>query len=226
MNICKPVRKLNQAPYATLPDWVVVQKVLDGETELFEILLRRHNQLLFRTIRSYLDRPSDIDDIMQDTYINAFQKLYQFKNDALFSTWLVRIGINEALQRKRKSKRNKTVAINNEKGVIQIADTSIMNPERKTMYSESVLVVEKAIDQLPEKYKVVYMLKEVQDMDIVEISKSLDLTTSNVKVRLHRARKMMQEYILKFSNAKNAFEFGNAKCDLLVQRVMDRIKEL
>ncbi|MDX1326076.1 MAG: RNA polymerase sigma factor [Arenibacter sp.] len=225
MNICKPIRNLNESSYNTLPDSVVVQKVLEGETVLFEILMRRHNQLLFRTIRSYLDSPSDLDDIMQDTYIKAFQKLYQFKNDALFSTWLVRIGINEALQRKRKSKRNRTVAIHNDQGIIQIADTSIMNPERRTMYTESVRVVEKAIDQLPEKYKVVYMLKEVQGLDISEISSSLDLTSSNVKVRLYRARKMMQEYILEFSNAKNAFEFGNTKCDRLVQKVMARIRE-
>ncbi|MCM4167206.1 RNA polymerase sigma factor FliA [Arenibacter antarcticus] len=226
MNDCRPVKKLNTSPYATLPDFVVVEKVLEGETELFEILLRRYNQLLFRTIRSYIDRPSDIDDVMQDTYIKAFQKLYQFKNDALFSTWLIRIGINEALQRKRKSNRNRTVDINNEKGVIQIADTSIMNPERKTMHSESVLIVEKAIDQLPEKYKVVFMLKEVQDLDISEISLSLGLSTSNVKVRLHRARNMMKESILKFTNSKNAFEFGNSKCDLLVQQVMVKIQGL
>ncbi|MDX1363299.1 MAG: sigma factor [Arenibacter latericius] len=128
MDSCRPIKKLQRSPYATLPDEVVVEKILVGETELFEILMRRHNQLLFRTIRSYMDRPSDIDDVMQDTYIKAFQKLYQFKNEALFSTWLIRIGINEVLQRKRKFKRNKIISINNEKGIFQIADTSNMNP--------------------------------------------------------------------------------------------------
>src|SRR5690606_3742838 len=110
--------------------------------ELFEILLRRYNQMLFRTIRSYMDRPSDIDDVMQDTYVKAFRKLYQFKNDALFSTWLIRIGINEVLQRKRRSKRYLAVDIDDETEAAQIADTSIMNPERKTMHSESVHIVE------------------------------------------------------------------------------------
>tara|TARA_R100001369_G_scaffold89226_4_gene126643 strand:+ start:1909 stop:2535 length:627 start_codon:yes stop_codon:yes gene_type:complete len=205
---------------------MVVQKVLDGETELFEILLRRYNELLFRTVRSYIDRPSDIDDVMQDTYIKAFQKLYQFKNESLFSTWLIRIGINEALQRKRKSKRYQMLDISNEKGIVQLADMSIMNPERKTMYAESVHIIEKAIDLLPEKYKIVYMLKEVQDLEISEISDSLGLSNSNVKVRLHRARNMMKESIMKFSNAKNAFEFGNLKCDRLVEQVMCKIQEL
>ncbi len=210
----------------TIPDFMVVQKVLDGETELFEILLRRYNELLFRTVRSYIDRPSDIDDVMQDTYIKAFQKLYQFKNESLFSTWLIRIGINEALQRKRKSKRYQMLDISNEKGIVQLADMSIMNPERKTMYAESVHIIEKAIDLLPEKYKIVYMLKEVQDLEISEISDSLGLSNSNVKVRLHRARNMMKESVMKFSNAKNAFEFGNSKCDRLVEQVMGKIQEL
>ncbi|WP_051254347.1 sigma-70 family RNA polymerase sigma factor [Arenibacter latericius] len=226
MDSCRPIKKLQRSPYATLPDEVVVEKILVGETELFEILMRRHNQLLFRTIRSYMDRPSDIDDVMQDTYIKAFQKLYQFKNEALFSTWLIRIGINEVLQRKRKFKRNKIISINNEKGIFQIADTSNMNPERETMYSESVRIAEKAIDQLPEKYRIVYMLKEVQGLEISVVSQSLGLSISNVKVRLYRARKMMQDSILKLTNAKNAFEFGNSKCDLLVQSVMDKINDL
>ena len=226
MNNCKPIRKMDMSSQGTMPDCLVVQKVLDGDTALFEILLRRYNELLFRTIRSYMDRSSDIDDVMQDTYIKAFQKLYQFKNESMFSTWLIRIGINEALQRKRKSKRYQTVDISNEKGVIQIADMSIMNPERKTMHSESVQIVEKAIDLLPEKYKIVYMLKEVQNLEISEISDSLGLSNSNVKVRLHRARNMMKDTIMKFSDAKNAFEFGNSKCDRLVDQVMTKIQKL
>ena len=225
MDNCKPIRKIDMSSQGTIPDFMVVQKVLDGETELFEILLRRYNELLYRTVRSYIDRPSDIDDVMQDTYIKAFQKLYQFKNESLFSTWLIRIGINEALQRKRKFKRYQMLDISNEKGIVQLADRSIMNPERKTMYAESVHIIEKAIDLLPEKYKIVYMLREVQDLEISEISDSLGLSNSNVKVRLHRARNMMKESVMKFSNAKNAFEFGNSKCDRLVEQVMGKIQE-
>ncbi|MDL5512022.1 RNA polymerase sigma factor [Arenibacter sp. M-2] len=226
MDNCKPIKMMDMSSQLTMADYMVVQKVLEGNTELFEILLRRYNELLYRTIRSYLDRPSDIDDVMQDTYIKAFQKLFQFKNESLFSTWLIRIGINEALQRKRKSKKYHMLDIGNEKGIDQIADISIMNPERKTMYAESVQIVEKAIDLLPEKYKIVYMLKEVQELGISEISDSLGLSNSNVKVRLHRARNMMKDTIMKFADAKNAFEFGNSKCDRLVDQVMAKIQKL
>ncbi|MCK0157243.1 RNA polymerase sigma factor [Cellulophaga sp. F20128] len=209
-----------------LPDFMVVEKILNGQTELFEILMRRYNELLYRTIRSYIDIEADVEDTMQDAYVKAFQKIYQFKNEAMFSTWLVRIGINEALQRKRKSKRHQVADLMQETGVFQIADTSSMNPESKIMYKESTAFIEKAIDALPHKYKVVYMLKEVEGMEISEISKGLDLTNSNVKVRLHRARNMMKKFLLNTANSQDIFEFGNSKCDSLVEYVMWRIQKL
>src|SRR5690606_22001942 len=76
-----------------MPDFLIVERIVEGQTELFEILMRRYNELLYRTIRSYIDIEADVEDTMQDSYVKAFQKLYQFKNEAMFSTWLVRIGI-------------------------------------------------------------------------------------------------------------------------------------
>jgi RNA polymerase sigma-70 factor (ECF subfamily) len=209
-----------------IPDILVVEKVLEGQTDMFEILMRRHNELLYRTIRSYIDIDADVEDILQDTYVKAYQKLHQFKNEAMFSTWLIRIGINEALQRKRKSKKYETVDITMENGTLQLADMSFMNPENKSIYKESKAFVEKAVDALPHKYKIVYMLKEVEGMEISEISKGLDLTNSNVKVRLHRARNMMKDYILNATNTRDIFEFGNSKCDRVVENVMSRIRIL
>ncbi|PVW12408.1 RNA polymerase sigma factor [Marixanthomonas spongiae] len=209
-----------------MPDILVVERILGGRTEMFEILMRRHNELLYRTIRSYIDIEADVEDIIQDTYVKAFQKLYQFKNEAKFSTWLIRIGINEALHRKRKSKKHKTVDITKENGTLQIADMSFMNPESKSIYKDSKAFIEKAVDALPHKYKIVYMLKEVEGMEISEISESLDLTNSNVKVRLHRARNMMKDYILNATNTRDIFEFGNSKCDRVVENVMSRIRDL
>lgn len=211
-------------PKAEMTEARIIEKILDGEIELFEILLRRNNELLFRTIRSYIDVEDDIEDVMQDTYIKAFEKLYQFRNDAKFSTWLIRIGINEALQRKRKSVKHQTIALQQDDTVLQIEDQNIMNPERKTIYKESSSFMERAIDTLPENYKVVFMLKEVEGMGISEISKCLDLSNSNVKVRLHRARTMLKTSILKLTNYSDIFEFGNSKCDRLVDNVMQEIR--
>ena len=133
---------------------------------------------------------------MQNAYVKAFTKLYQFKNDALFSTWLVRIGINEALQLKRKSKRYQTIEINQENATHEIADNSNMNPEMKTIYKESKAFIEKAVDSLPQKYKIVFMLQEVEGMEIAKIAECLQISTSNVKIRLHRARNMMKDFLL------------------------------
>ncbi len=203
-----------------LNETLIIQHVLNGEINLFEVLMRRYNQLLYRSIRSYVDAEKDVEDIMQDTYIKAFEKLYQFKHDARFSTWLVRIGINEALQRKRKIK-YQAISLHQEDKVLQIEDRTIMNPEHKTMHIEYSNFMEKAIDELPEKYKIVYMLKEVEGLGISEISTCLDLTKSNVKVRLHRARTMLKDSLLSLTGFKNIFEFGDTKCDRIVANVMD-----
>lgn len=205
------------------PETLIITKILHGETELFEILMRRYNELLYRTIRSYLTLETDVEDTMQDTYIKAFEKLYQFKHEAKFSTWLIRIGINEALQRKRKTPSARITSINQEERILQIEDQNIMGPERNTMYKESSYFMEKAIDTLPEKYKIIFMLKEVEGIELSEISKSLDLSYSNVKVRLHRARAMLRDTILTMTDHPNIFDFGNSKCDQLVVNVLVHI---
>lgn len=212
-------------PKTEMTEARIIEKILEGEIEFFEILLRRNNELLFRTIRSYIDAEDDIADVMQDTYIKAFEKLYQFKNEAKFSTWLIRIGINEALQRKRKSVKYQTIALQQDDTFLQIEDENIMSPENTTIYKESSSFMEKAIDTLPEKYKVVFMLKEVEGMGISEISNCLDLSTTNVKVRLHRARTMLKSSILKLTNYSDIFEFGNSKCDTIVHNVMQEIRK-
>ena len=208
-----------------LDDALIIERVLGGDIELFEILMRRNNELLFRTIRSYIDIEADIQDTMQDTYIKAFEKLHQFKNDATFSTWLVRIGINEALQRKRKSPKFEIMALQQDDNVLQIEDKNVMNPEYQTMFKESSCFMEKAIDTLPEKYKIVYMLKEVEGLSVAEISACLDLSHSNVKVRLHRARTMLKDAILNLIDYTTVFGFGNSKCDRIVSNVMEHIYE-
>ncbi|MCK0130015.1 RNA polymerase sigma factor [Flavobacteriaceae bacterium F08102] len=220
------LKKMSIVSTSLMPDILVVEKILNGQSELFEILMRRYNELLYRTIRSYINIETDVEDTMQDAYVKAFQKLHQFKNEAMFSTWLVRIGINEALQRIRKSKKHQTLDIMQENGVLQIADTTCMNPEINTIYNESTAFIEKAIDALPYKYKIVYMLKEVEGMEITEISNALDLTKSNIKVRLHRAKNMMKEYLLNATNTRDVFEFGNFKCDRIVKSVMRQIKTI
>lgn len=214
---------INTTTNNELSERFIIEKILNGNIDLFEILIRRYNELLFRTIRSYIDVESDVEDIMQDTYIKAFEKLYQFKNEAMFSTWLIRIGINEALQKKRKFPKHETIALQQDERFLQIEDHTIMDPERKTIDKESSCFIEKAIGKLPEKYRIVFMLREVEGLGISEISTCLDLSKSNVKVRLHRARIKLRNSILNLTDYSNIFEFGDSKCDRIVANVMGHI---
>ncbi len=210
---------------ATMADSEVVQRVVHGEKGLYEILMRRYNQTLFRAVRSYLHKEEDVQDAMQDTYLKAYAKLDQFKGEAAFSTWLVRIGINEALQQLRKAR---TMRVHADPDVRmeqlgQLPDTGAMNPEQRTIQGEHRKLLEQAIDKLPEGYRAVYMLREVEGMNVAETAQCLDLSESNVKVRLHRAKDMLKEAIWKHHAEAPAFEFGNSHCDRLVEAVMARI---
>lgn len=219
------MKALKKADYKTtnIADNVVVHRVLDGEIELFGILVQRYNQTLYRAVRSYLKSEKDIEDTMQDTYLKAFSKLHQFKNDAAFSTWLVRIGINEALQSIRKRSKVQSVKIARTEDDVFQPESRQMDPEKKTIQNETRLLLEKAVDQLPEKYRVVYVLREVERMDNKSTAECLELSEGNVKVRFHRSKEMLKEILCELSNDVELFEFGDNRCDKLTNYVMQNI---
>lgn len=210
-----------------LSDHDVVLRVLSGEKELYEILLRRNNQTLYRVIRGYLKEQDEIEDIMQNTYLKAYEKLYQFKHNSTFSTWLTRIGINEALARlKAKGKYLSLYKSNNDvtqQRILEIPDSSQINPEKNIIRLEAKQMLENAIDKLDIKYKTVYVLREIEGMSIAEVSDCLKLSSSNVKVRLHRAKAKIKERLYESTSRKELFEFGLSKCDNLVEKVMKAI---
>lgn len=214
--------------YQDQPDELIISEILKGQKDLFNILMKRYNQRLFRVIRGYLKTEDQVTDVMQNTYLKAYEKLSQFHGDAAFSTWLIRIGINEALLRLRKQKRRwqfldvwkKDAAADPSR--LQI---DFMNPEKKTIHEETRRFLEHAIDHLPEKYRVVYMMREVEGLSSAETAQALNLTESNVKVRLFRAKSLLKKTLLNLSSDVDVFEFGDHKCDKLRQEVMKKIRE-
>lgn len=210
-----------------MPDSLVIRQVLSGEKELFEILLKRYNQTLYRVIRSYLKDEDDVEDTMQEAYLKAFSKLQQFNGNSSFSTWLIRIGINEALQRIRSLTKTKSVYDQTDdlqaETILQIPDALHMNPEKKIIHKELAALIERSIDQLPHKYRTIYMLKEVEGMDNEEIADCLNISSSNVKVRLHRAKELLKEIFYELSADTKPFEFGKTKCDRLINTIMKQI---
>lgn len=210
-----------------ITDYDVVERILNGEKELYEILLKRYNQTLYRVVRGYL-RDDEAEDVMQETYLKAFRNLHQFRGQtAAFSTWLIRIGINEALQslRKRKRLQQSHIFENNKSPdeLINLHTSAKMNPEQQLINNEGRLLIEQAIEQLPEKYRIVYILREVEGMKNPEIADCLEISESNVKVRFHRAKELLKEKLLQLSSNNSVFGFGDSRCDNMVKRVMFQI---
>lgn len=205
----------------------VIQRILSGEKELFEILVRRNNQKLYRAIRGYLKNEAEIEDAMQNSYIKGYTKLYQFKLESSFSTWLIRIGINEALARLKE--KGRLFHINEERvnfkdiKILEMPDSQQLNPQSRMIRNEARQLLEDAIDLLDLKYRSVYILKEVEGMKHSEIAIALDITVPNVKVRLHRAKAMLKEKLYEISKDSNVFEFGFGRCDRITENVMNLI---
>ncbi|MEO6903033.1 MAG: RNA polymerase sigma factor [Bacteroidia bacterium] len=205
----------------------VIKRILAGEKELYEILVRRNNQKIYRIIRSYIKDEAEIEDVMQDTYVKAYTKLYQFNLESTFSTWFIRIGINESLARLKE--KGKFYHLNEQSPnfkantILEIPDHKQLNPQDKMMQNEAKRLLESAIDHLEAKYKAVYVMKELEEMSLKEISVTLDLSVANVKVRLHRSKEMLKEKLLEVTHDKNVFEFGFNRCDRLTENVMKRL---
>lgn len=220
------VKRISDHQSYKISDHEVVKRVLGGEKELYEILLRRYNQLLYRVIRSSLNDENELEDLMQEIWLKAWQNLHRFKGKASFSTWLVRIAINEALMRNREKKNLTRFPANRNSTHEQLAhltEPANMNPEKKTIQRENRRLLELAIGRLPEKYRMVYMLREVEGMDTFEVAACLQISESNTKVRLHRARTLLKEELYSLAGGAEIFEFGNSRCDNIVDRVMEFI---
>lgn len=211
-----------------LTDTEIICRVIDGETDLFEIIMRRYNQRLYRIGRSFFHGDDDeIEDIMQFTYIRAFEKLSSFENRSAFSTWLTRIFINEALARKRY--KGKFISITEEEHISE----DILFTGKNTMKSPYTIgdnkelkeLLEKAIDELPEKYKLVFVMYEIENLSVRETGECLKITESNVKVRLNRARKMLRDHLSSYYKSDEIFSFNLLRCDIIVNNVLNIIRQ-
>ena len=201
-----------------LSDEEVLERVRAGETPLFEILLRRHNQRLFRAARAILRDDAESEDAVQQAWISAYTNLAQFAGQAKLTTWLTRIAIHEALARVRKRER---LGERDLEGAIPMASAE-RSPEEHASGRELAAMLESAIDELPEAYRTVYMLREVQQLPVAETAECLALSEDNVKVRLHRAKAMLKDALTARveSASAEAFPFLGARCDRIVARVL------
>jgi RNA polymerase sigma-70 factor, ECF subfamily len=209
-----------------LCDEEVVARVLSGETALFEILMRRYNQRVYRVSRAILRDDGEAEDVMQDAYVRAYEHLGQFAGRAAFSTWLTRIAIHEALARKRRRGRMEELdALPANGDSMSILKSSAPTPEAGTAQSEARQLLEEAIEHLPENYRTVVVLREVEEMSVAETAQSLGVTDAVVKTRLHRAHAMLRKELYARAKGRTAdlYQFHAVRCDRVVKAVFERI---
>ncbi|HEU4983058.1 MAG TPA: RNA polymerase sigma factor [Acidobacteriaceae bacterium] len=209
-------------------DLEVVERVKAGESALYEIIMRRYNQRLYRVARAILRDDGEAEDVMQDAYVRAYQHLGQYAGAAPFSTWLTRIAVNEALTRLKGRKRAQQLEDidSNGDGPMYVADNS-PDPEQNASVAELGHLLEQAVLDLPEHYRAVVMLRDIEEMSTAETAAALDLTEENVKLRLHRGRARAREWLFDRvgSQAKEAFPFMGVRCDRVVAMVFDKLQE-
>src|SRR5436309_14695685 len=216
-----------EVPNSELSDQEVVRRVIEGEPALFEILMRRYNRRLFRVTRSIVTNELEAEDIVQDAYVRAYEHLNQLEGRARFSTWLTKIAIYEAYARVRRTDYKKVDSISLLEGEGLDVKSKGRDPEQQTYDGELKMVLEKAFDALPDDYRSVFMLREIEGLSTAEAAECLEISEENVKTRLHRARALLQRelYSAAGTTATTAFQFLGARCDRLVARVMHRIRE-
>jgi RNA polymerase sigma-70 factor, ECF subfamily len=206
-------------------DEALVNRARAGDSAAFELLMRRHNQRVFRVVRSVLRDTDDIEDVIQQAYVQAFLHLDQFGGNARWSTWLCRIAINEALARLRQRGRFVSIEAVSEEAMANLSRGSSGDPERAASGREFGKMVEQAIDELPEIYRAVLIMREVEGMTTEETASVLDVQTDVIKTRLHRARASLRDAIEDRigEQMQNSYTFGNERCDRVVAAVLARL---
>lgn len=198
-------------------DQELVARVLAGEKGLFETIIRRYNQRLYRIGMSVLNSDTDAEDAMQNAYIKAYEHLAGFEHRAAFGTWLTRIMLNQCYEQKRKN-RHIAAPLPSTDNFMHM-DT----PANDLVNKELGNVLERAVAQLPEKYRLVFVLREIEDLSVRDTSETLDIEESNVKVRLNRAKVMLRKSLAGYVK-DHVYGFHLSRCNRIVNNVMGKLR--
>jgi RNA polymerase sigma-70 factor (ECF subfamily) len=210
-----------------MSDLEVVERIKQGEAALFEVLMRRYNARIYRVVRSILGREADVEDVMQQAYLNAFLHLDQFAGQAQFSTWFTRIAVHEALRRARKADRMPHVdeLPDREPAVERLTDDREPSPEHRAYGREMAVLLEQAVDALPDGFRSVFVLREVEGLTTRETAECLDVNEDTVKTRLHRAKAQLRRDLAARigDHASSAYVFHAPRCDRVVAAVLAQL---
>ena len=205
-----------------LSDEKVIQKILDGDTAVFEILIRRYNTVIYRIGRMYGFNHHDTEDLMQDTHVSAYTQLASFENRASYKTWLSRIMINKCIYKLKYGYFKNEIP---DEQVYNESTSATMQTEQNMLNRELSSVIEKSLESLPVIYRSVFVLREVQGFSVAETAELLGITPVNVKVRLNRAKSLLQKQLEQVYTANEIYSFNLIYCDAIVNRVFDEINK-
>lgn len=213
--------------WLALSDDEAVARVRAGETLLFELLMRRYNQRLYRAIRSLIAVEAEAEDILQEAWVRAYEHLDQFAGKAAFSTWVTKIALYEAFARLRKGKRFTSLE-QEDGGIVEEAERGTANtddPEKQALRGELGQALQSAVDRLPPVYRSVFVLREVEHLSTMETAQCLSLSEEAVKTRLHRSRALLRRDLETWMGQalSQAYSFMGYRCDRMVAAVLDRI---
>lgn len=213
-----------------MTDKELAARIAQRDRAAFADLMRQHNRRLYRVARAILNDDAEAEEALQEAYLIAYQKMGTFLGRSKLSTWLTRIVINEALQRRRQSRRHSVVIPfeNIDHGAQNMTTTveKPETPERETMRAEMRRMLEREIGALPIGFRTVFILRELEDMTVEECAECLELPAATVRTRLFRAKAQLREALAREMDlaTEDAFDFAGARCERIVAAVLGRIE--
>jgi RNA polymerase sigma-70 factor (ECF subfamily) len=207
-----------------MDDDQVIERVCAGEVDLFEVVMRRYNQRIYRTVRSILRDDDEAVDVMQEAYLNAYAHLRDFSGRARFSTWLTRIAVHEAFARLRRRRRIQPLEESENE---ELMTPQSSGPDERASDGELRLLLEQAVDTLPEAFRTTFLLRAVEHLSVAETAEILGIPEETVKTRHHRARERLQNTLTERVGEAlpQLFGFHRPRCDKVVAFVLDRIRQ-
>jgi RNA polymerase sigma-70 factor (ECF subfamily) len=217
-------RKTSEPRLEDLDDAALIERALQPDRYAFQLIMKRHNRRLHRIARAVLEDETEAEDVVQETYFHAFRHLSEFRAEARLSTWLTRITLNEALGRRRR--RRPTVDIEAIEPMPSPPDERKPDPEEAAAVAEIRRLLEHALNELPEPFRVVFVMRDVEEMSTEETALLLGVQPQTVRTRLYRARRLLRQALQeKFAAVlTDIFPFAGAFCDRLTQKVLDRLE--
>jgi RNA polymerase sigma-70 factor (ECF subfamily) len=210
-------------------DLSAIEKIVKGEVSLFEILIRKYNSVLYKIARSYGFNHQDAEDLMQDTHVSAYMSLQKFEGRSSYKTWISKIMVNKCLYKLKygyfKNEVPAETAVESNHQPMYVS-TKENQTENVLLNHELASVLEKSLQSIPVMYRTVFVLREVEGFSVAETAELLEITEVNVKVRLNRAKTLLQKRVEQFYSRTEIYSFNLVYCDAIVDKVFERINEI